>query len=163
VGHYVQRGQSRPIEAELSQRGERLSGTMCDLETDFEMSLFELVAESGLPPGADETILVTLRQACPGNANRPIRAAMSVPPSSTLEGTLRGRAVQFVKAYQGESFCGFQVGEQRVGQRVTGHHVHYRGELSDDGRRIEGSWWIDANPQEGVRRSEGTFVLSRGS
>jgi hypothetical protein len=159
VGHYVQRGQRHPIEAELIHNGERLSGTMRDLETDFEMSVFELAAESGLPPGADEAIIAWLRRNCPGNANRPIRAAMSVPSGSSLEGTLRGRMVQFVKTYQGDSFCGYQVGEERVGRSVAGHTVQYRGELSEDGTRIEGAWWIDANPQEGVRRSEGTFVL----
>jgi hypothetical protein len=161
VGHYVQHGQHHPIEAELVHNAERLSGTMHDLETDFEMSVFELAAESGLPPGADETIMSSLRRCCPGNANQAIRATMSVPSSSNLEGSLRGRRVQFVKTYQGESFSGFRIGEQRVGCSVAGHAVHYRGELSDDGTRIEGAWWIEARPEEGMRRSEGTFVLRR--
>jgi membrane protease YdiL (CAAX protease family) len=48
-----------------------------------------------------------------------------------------------------------------VGNEIPNHSVHYRGRLSADGLEIEGQWWIDARPEQAVRRTEGAFRLRR--
>jgi hypothetical protein len=132
---------------------------MRDVETEFEFSVYELVAEGGLPPGADEQIISSLRQRYPGNANQPIRAVMTLPPDSTLEGRIRAQRVEFVKLYQGQAFSGFRMGEQRIGITQEASAVYYRGELNSDHDRIEGTWRI--NPTEDSQGAEGGFLLLR--
>src|SRR5262249_39918219 len=161
LGHYVQRDQPRGLVAAFRQDGERLAGTMRDLETEFERSVFDLAAQGGLPPGADEQIVSHLRSQFPDQAEGPIRAASSLPPESALEGAVRGDRVEFLKTYQGEAFTGFAVGRRRVGVTTPGHSVHYAGKLSPEGDALEGVWWIDADPERGTRRTEGTFLLRR--
>jgi hypothetical protein len=161
TGHYTQRDQRRAIAAELTQQGAELRGRMRDVETVFERSVFEVAAEGGLPPGADEQIVAHLRRQFPDDPRAPIRAASTVPPDSLLAGSVRGHTVAFLKTYQGEAFTGFQVGGQRVGITVTGHAVYYHGEVSADGETIEGTWWIDPDGHPAGRRTEGTFVLRR--
>ena len=161
VGHYLQRDRVRGIAAELKQEGEQLSGQMRDAETVFELSVFELAAECGLPPGADEQIVSALREKFPDEPHAPIRAVSSLASESLLEGSVRGRTVTFLKTYQGEAFHGYRVGDHRVGTHVAGHSVHYRGQISSDGLTLEGHWWIDPEPNHSKRRAEGTFVLRR--
>jgi hypothetical protein len=162
AGHYVQRGQRRGIQARLTQVGARLSGTMSDEQTEFDQSLFEMAAEAGLPPGADEQIISRLREQFPDDPKAPIRASMTLPPDSVLEGLVEGRTVTFLKTYQGDAFSGFRIGDRRVGMSVSGHGVHYRGEVSGDGQSIEGQWWLEPDAQKGVtRRAEGSFLLQR--
>jgi hypothetical protein len=84
-----------------------------------------------------------------------------LPPGSTLEGTVSGRRVSFVKSYQGVSFGGYKVGDRLVGHRIESHHVEYTGTVSYDGRNVEGRWSIDANPAIGAHRTEGSFELHR--
>jgi hypothetical protein len=69
--------------------------------------------------------------------------------------------VSFVKTYQGTSFGGYNVGGQLVGTYLDGHAVHYEGDLSADGRVLDGRWWIDADPRHGTPRTEGLFQLER--
>jgi hypothetical protein len=161
IGHYMQRDRVRGIAADLQQEGERLSGQMRDAETVFELSIFELAAECGLPPGADEQIVSALREQFPDEPRAPIRAVSSLASDSLLEGSVRGRTVTFLKTYQGEAFHGYRVGGREVGTRVAGHSVHYRGQISADGQTLEGHWWIDPEPDRTTRRTEGTFVLRR--
>ena len=160
AGHYWQRGRAHPITAELTQAGERLTGTMRDAETEFEKSVFEAAAEAGLPPGADEQIVAGLREMLP-DARGPVRSTTRLPATSVLEGDVRGRTVSFRKTYQGEHFAGFRVGDREVGVVLEGHVVHYRGQVNDAGTAVEGQWWIDPPPGRGGRRAEGTFTLRR--
>jgi len=53
------------------------------------------------------------------------------------------------------------VGERLVDRQITSHAVHYSGKLSQDGREIEGKWWIDPKPESGSHRTEGEFTLER--
>jgi hypothetical protein len=161
IGHYRHHGQEYPITANLVQAGEGLSGSMRDGHPDFEFSVFEAAAEAGLPPGADEQIEASLREAVPGAPTAPIRYVSHLPPDSVLAGRCSGRSVYFLKTYQGTSFGGYKVGDQLLGIRKDGHAVHYEGQLSPDGRQIEGRWAIDADPELGTRRSEGHFTLRR--
>src|SRR5262245_23208393 len=157
TGYYVQKDQRRAIAADLVQRNDLLEGAMHDLQTRFEMSVYEMAAECGLPPGADEQIVEKLRQEFADQAKAPIRALMTLPDDSTVSGSVRGRSVYFRKTYTGEAFSGYSVGTKEVGVRVKGHCVHYRGTLSDDGQLLEGTWWIEADVKKGLRRSEGSF------
>jgi len=161
AGHYEQRDQRRAVVADLRQEGDALTGTMRDEQTEFEMTLYEMAAECGLPPGADEQILGALRQQFPERAKERIRALMTLPADSSLEGQVRGRTVAFRKTYRGEAFSGYRVGEERVGVSVKGHAVEYRGTLAEGGDLIEGTWWIEADSRRGLRRAEGSFVLRR--
>jgi hypothetical protein len=161
TGYYVQKDQHRAIAAELVQRNDRLEGAMHDLQTRFEMSVYEMAAECGLPPGADEQIVAKLRQEHADQARGPIRALMTLPDESTVQGNVRGQSVYFRKTYTGEAFSGYSVGSKEVGVRVMGHCVHYRGTLSDDGQSLEGTWWIEADLKKNLRRCEGPFLLRR--
>ena len=161
VGHYLQRGQERPITADVVQVGERLSGTMCDGHPDGECSLFEVALEAGLPPGADEQLEAKVREALPDDAAGPIRYISHLPSDSVLEGRCKGQVVSFLKTYRGTSFSGYKAGSQLLGVQMEGHAVHYEGRLSPDGLVIEGRWWIDVDLANGMRRIEGLFSLRR--
>ena len=161
AGHYFQRDQPRAISAEFLQDGTSLQGTMRDELTSFVMTIYEMAVECGLPPGADEQILKALRNQFPERQGSPIKALMTVPGDSSVEGRVRGRVVTFRKTYRGEAFSGYTVGEERVGVTVRGHSVQYRGSVDETGGRIDGTWWIDADPRRGVQRTEGSFVLTR--
>ncbi len=161
TGYYVQRDKRRDLTADLTQTGEKLRGTMQDLETVFEMSVFEMALEGGLPPGADEMIVSRIRKQFPELPGDPIRASMSLPSHSSVEGQVRSRTVYFLKSYQGEAFSGYRIGQQRIGMTIAGHAVHYRGQLSADGSTLEGTWWMSAQPALGIQRAEGAFLLER--
>jgi hypothetical protein len=161
VGHYLQRDQQRPIMADLVQTGRCLSGTMRDGHLEGDCSVFEAAFHAGLPPGADEQIVAQIRALVPDARSGPVRCVHQLPPDSVLEGWCDGRTVYFLKTYQGISFSGYQVGDRRLGVEKADHAVHYEGQLSPDGLRIEGRWSIDPDPYLRTRRMEGLFTLSR--
>jgi hypothetical protein len=161
LGHYRQHDRRHAIAADLVQAGERLTGSMRDHDTDHEYSLFQIAAEAGLAPGADEQMFAQLRALFPDDPSAPIRYRSHLPPESVLEGRVNGSTVYFLKTYQGTSFGGFRIGDKMVGTDSTNHTVHYQGQLSPDGTEIEGTWWIDPNPKHGTARMEGIFSLRR--
>ena len=161
VGDYSQHSRSSPITAELVQSGDRLTGSMRDGEPDRTSTVFEVAAEAGLPPGADEQIVARLRESFPDAPSSEIRYVTHLPPESALEGRVRGSTVTFLKTYRGDHFSGYKVGDRLVGHRVSGHAVQYSGRLSPDGMEIEGRWWIDPDPESGGIRAEGSFLLRR--
>ena len=161
VGHYSQHGADHPISADLTQAGPLLAGHMRDSDTVSDKSVFETALDAGLPPGADEQIEHSLRTLFPDACGAPVRATSRLPSDSSLEGHVRGRVITFRKTYQGEHFVGYQVGGHRIGTTVEQHVVHYQGQLGDDGRTIEGRWWIEQDPARGAGRTEGTFELRR--
>jgi len=162
AGHYSQHGQEHCISADFTQQGEQLRGRMRDRDTVSEKSVFETALDAGLPPGADEQIERSLRELFPDVGGARVRATSQLPSDSVLVGHVEGRAVYFLKTYQGEHFVGYQVGGHRIGNVIKGHAVHYQGRLSQDGRTLEGRWWIEQDLAEGVGRAEGTFTLRRG-
>ena len=152
TGNYFQPGRPRPIVADLVQSGERLSGSMKDGDTDSELSVTELAVEQGLPPGGDEQIVDRLRRMFPDAPATPIRYVTHLPPDSDLDGWIKGVDVYFLKAYEGSSYGGYQVGDKLVGFQNAAHVVHYGGRVSPDGQEIEGKWWIQDTPRNGPRR-----------
>ncbi|MFO0949683.1 MAG: hypothetical protein U0835_00735 [Isosphaeraceae bacterium] len=160
-GEYLQHGRSSPISAELEQEGEQLSGSMRDGAPDRETSLFQAAAEAGLPPGTDERLTARIREMYPELSDQPITAVSHLPPTSRLEGWVRGDRVYFLKTYEGTSSAGFKVGDRLMVSEQPAHSVHYQGRLSPDGREIDGRWWIDAKPELGHPRLEGLFTLRR--
>jgi hypothetical protein len=160
-GHYVQQGKESPITADFLEANGRLSGFMYDGRPDNDYSLWEVAAEAGLPPGADEQIGARLREMVPDAPAGPIRYVSHLPANSTLQGKREGQVVYFLKSYQGASFGGYQVGNRLVGVQNAGHQVHYEGRLSADGVALEGRWRIDPNPQRGTPGNEGLFRLCR--
>ncbi len=161
IGHYLQHGQQHPITALFYQSGEHLSGSMRDGHPEDEYSLFDIAAQTGLPPGADEQIEARIRELIPDAPSGPIRYISQLPAESVLEGRCLGARVSFLKTYQGTSFGGYKVGNQLIGVQKTGHAVHYEGQLSSDGLTMEGRWWIDGDPAQGTQRVEGYFALGR--
>jgi hypothetical protein len=161
-GYYKQSGASRRIAATLLQTEDRITGTMRDLETEFDRSLFDAALEAGLPPGADERLDQQLRQMCPGGGKGPIRSKSRLPSDSELEGTVQGDFVTFVKTYKGQHFLGFQVGSEEIGWTIGNHAVEYKGRIEEQGKRIAGVWTIyQSRASRGV--SQGPFVLERVS
>lgn len=159
TGHYWQGGNEHPITADLVQSEQRLSGSMCDGSPDSECSLFEAAQSAGLPPGADEQITARLREALGDAPIAPIRAVSHLPSDSVLEGWRKGRVVYFLKTYRGTAFSGFKVGDRLLGVHREGHQVHYEGNISPDGRIMDGRWWIEADPATNVPRTQGLFIL----
>jgi hypothetical protein len=141
-GYYVQHGMQHQIIATLTQDGDRISGQMVDTDTRTEQSLYEAVANAGLPPGADEQIAEQLRQVIPDAGDGPIIIRSILPEGSKLEGTVTGDFVRFTKTYQGVSIHMHQIGEKGVAQTEHGHSVGYSGRLSADGKTIAGRWTI---------------------
>lgn len=159
-GCYMQSGAWRKITAVIVQTGERVAGSMRDWQTEFERSLFDAALEAGLPPGADEQIDESLRRLHPAERKAPIRSKSRLPSDSKLEGTVRGKFVEFTKTYQGQHFSGYQIGSQEVGWTGEGHAVRYSGRIEADGNRIEGVWTIsDADSPQ--RALQGPFWLER--
>lgn len=161
VGDYTQHSRSSPISAEFEQSGEALKGTMRDGVTDRDQSVFEVAAEAGLHPGADEQITAQIRELFPESPTAPIRFVSHLPEKSRLEGSFKPPTVYFLKTYQGSHSSGYKVGEALVVSEVPSHCVHYRGKLSADGLEIDGKWWIDADPERHTSRNEGFFTLRR--
>jgi hypothetical protein len=162
-GYYTQHDDRRPITALFEHLGDRLLGTMHDGCTDFESSISEVALRQGLAPGTDEQIAARLRSACPEAPDGPIWVESKLPAESVLEGAVTGRSVRFLKTYRGRSFEGYRIGNFRIGAELEAHSVQYHGQLSEDGREIEGRWMIPAVPEQGLAtaRSEGEFVLQR--
>jgi hypothetical protein len=160
-GFYSQHGHDNPITAIFAQFESHLQGKMTDGVTSVEKSVFEAALDAGLPPGADEQIVARLRKEYPDAPRVPIRAMSWLPEFSTLEGEVQGRGVRFKKEYIGDHFSGWRIGDQLIGQTITDLVVHYAGMLSDDGRHLEGRWWIATSGEKPASRIEGTFQLSR--
>jgi hypothetical protein len=163
-GFYTQYNQERPITAELTQEGDRLSGTMADGCTDIAMSISELAMEQGLPPGADEQLVESIRETFPSAPPGPIVTESHLPPDSIIEGDVHGQSVQFLKTYQGQHSAGLRIGETRMPLQIASQHqVQYHGQVSPDGQEIEGRWSIlSGSDEDSTRvRSEGSFVLRR--
>jgi hypothetical protein len=158
-GYYKQHGERRPIAATISQTGAQISGSMEDLDTEFDQSLFDAALEAGLPPGSDEQIDKQLRQLYPQAGRRPIRSKSRLPNQSVIRGIVRGHYVDFVKAYQGEHFCGYQMGDEEIGHVIERHCVQYKGRIGEAGKRIEGTWTIVARGSGHAH--QGPFVLER--
>jgi hypothetical protein len=161
AGHYLLHGHSWPINAELVQAGERLTGSMRDGVTDKEYSVTELALEAGLPPGGDEQIVDRLRRMFPDAPATEVRYVTHLPPDSALQGWVKGPEVYFKKTYEGTHYGGYQIGDKLVGFEKESHVVHYGGRVTVDGQQIEGKWWIENKPGDGTRRAEGSFTLRR--
>jgi hypothetical protein len=157
-GHYEQCDRSCPIRARLVQKGTQITGSMEDLEIEFDGSIFELAFYAGLPPGSDEQIDARLRNMFPDAGSAPIRYKSRLSSNSIVEGTVAGDMVRFVKMYQGEHYGGFVVGTREVGCSRPGHSVDYRGQVKDQGLHIEGRWTI---VQPNCRLMQGVFILNR--
>ena len=149
VGDYSQHSRPSPITAELVHSGDRLTGSMWDGTPDRTSTVFEVAAEEGLPPGADEQIVARLREMFPDAPSSEIRYVTHLPPESALEGRVRGSTVTFLKTYRGDHFSGYKVGDRLVGHRVSGHAVQYSGRLSPDGMEIEGDGGSTRTPSPG--------------
>ncbi len=160
VGDYSQSDRRSPIRATLQQEGQRLSGTMVDLRTSSDRSLFDAVAEAGLPPGTDEQIDEQVRRLLQANDKEPIRARAVLPEQSLLNGQVRGRSVRFTKIYQGQHIVGYQLGDRGIAQVIERHAVEYSGRLAVDGQSIQGQWTIH-DPQSPKGLLTGGFVLRR--
>jgi hypothetical protein len=163
IGYYVHRDEEWPITADLIEVEERLSGFMYDGKPDHEYSIFQATSEAGLPPGTDEQFEARLREMVPDAPPGSIKYIIRLPTNSILQGRKSGQTITFLKTYQGNTVSGFQVGNQLIGTRKSGHAVHYEGRLSMDGQTMEGRWWIDANPKSGTRMTEGLFLLRRST
>jgi hypothetical protein len=161
TGKYFQHGRPQPIEADLVQAGERLTGSMRDGVTDSELSVTQVALDAGLPPGGDEQIVDRLRKLFPDAPATEIRYVTHLPPDSALEGWVNGLEVYFLKVYDGTHYGGYVIGDKLVGHQNTSHVVHYGGRVSSDGEEIEGKWWIENSPGDGGRQTEGSFTLRR--
>lgn len=161
VGHYTNWDKEHPISADLVVADGRLTGRMRDGRPHHEVPISKIAMHLGLPPGADERIVANLREEHPEAPHGPVHYFVDLPTDATLEGTVQGNRVSFLKTYLGESFGGFVMGGMRIGKPRDGHSVNYEGRLDEAGTIIEGRWWIDASPREGIRRTEGTFILRR--
>jgi hypothetical protein len=159
-GHYLQHDEQHRIRAELTQTGNRLSGTMVDVVTEFDHSLDELACEAGMAPGMDESIDAQLRRMFPNACGDEVRIQSVLPSNSRLEGTVAGDYVVFTKTYDGEHRVRYLLGDQGLECVTPSHTVRYDGRIIGEGRAIEGHWVIYGSDPQDVR-GRGTFVLNR--
>lgn len=159
-GHYTQHGERHRIKALFTQDGRRLVGQMTDIDTVTEQSLYDAVADAGLPPGADEQIAERIYGALPDQPIGPIRTRSVLPSASKLEGTVSGEFVRFTKTYQGQSLYMYEMGDQGVGHARDGHSVEYSGRISSDGTTVSGQWVI-YQPEIPKGFIDGNFELHR--
>src|SRR5437870_1368639 len=89
-GEYRQHNRPHAIAALLRQSGEVLTGTMRDIEPDQEMSVTEATSDSGDAPGTDERIVARVREMFPDEPAASVRYISHLPPTSTLDGWVRG-------------------------------------------------------------------------
>jgi hypothetical protein len=160
-GTYSQHDRDHPITAIFAQVDSHLQGKMTDSATNIDKSLFEFAFEAGLPPGADEQIFIQVREKYPDAPSGPIRAATRLPEFSTLEGSVEGREVRFVKQYIGEQFAGWRIGERLFGETRASQPIQYTGTLSENGNSIDGRWSIAASAKKQTVSAGGIFHLQR--
>lgn len=141
-GHYVQNGAKFGITVSWTQNGTGISGEMNDLQTEREQPLSDVVAQSNLPPGADEQIAERIYELLPDQPRTRIQFRSVLPESSSVEGTIQGKSIKFRKTYQGQTKQEYKVGDEKVHSFEDGHAVEYQGQLSVDGDRINGEWII---------------------
>jgi hypothetical protein len=141
--------------------GGELRGSMTDAVSLHEHTLADLRAHHGLTDEQAEAIVAALREHVPEAEAWEVVSVSRLPPAAELTGYVHGSVVRFRKQYQGLSWTGWRVGAYLVGAERPGHAVEYEGEVSDDGGRIAGRWWIPANPALGFQDAEGTFELRR--
>jgi hypothetical protein len=161
IGSYRQHERDNPITAIFAQVDGNLQGKMTDGITKVDQSVFDAAFEAGLPPGADEQIVVLLRKEFPDAPRTPIRAQSNIPEFSTLEGEIRGRDVRFLKEYIGDHFNGWLVGDKLIGTTIADHSVQYAGTLSEDGKSIEGRWTVSTSRKRDSATVSGSFILRR--
>lgn len=161
IGHYEHDDVEFPISVELLQTGDRISGFMRDDEPDEEYTVYDPSSAVRNTRKDDEPIDRKLLALIPQAGLQPIHWVSHLPPDSILLGKLTGRTVSFVKTYQGISFQGYRIGDKYFGEESPGRSVDYEGQVSLDGLRIQGNWWIESNPAIGTPRVEGRFSLRR--
>jgi hypothetical protein len=161
IGFYLQEGKESPITADFLEAEDRLSGFMYDGQPDKDFTLSQTIAEAGLPSATEEQLEAKLREMVPDAPTDPIRYVSHLPTNSILQGRRTSRAVYFLKSYQGASFAGYRIGEHLIGVQQSNHQVHYEGEISADGRFLEGRWWIEPDLAQGTPGTEGRFSLPR--
>jgi hypothetical protein len=156
-GSYSQAGTRKAIRATLEQSGNRLSGQMTDVERVTEKSLFESVAASGLPPGADEAIAAQIHELIPNEPIGPITVVSILPEFASIKGGVNVPFVSFTKAYLEPSVWEYRMGNSSVKRTSPPHEVAYSGRISDDGGMISGQWHIVTHQG----RADGSFELKR--
>ncbi len=161
VGFYTQHDHPRPIRLQLDQTGDRLEGVMADDCTSIRTPLSDLAIQEGMPPGADERIVATLRASCPELPEDPVIAEVQLSPTSRLEGEIQAQAVRFRKTYQGPHFAGYRIGEYRLGVMGLDQEVDFSGLLSADGKSIEGYWNFTTPPHPFWHSDRGRFFIER--
>lgn len=162
IGHYEHDHMEFPITAELLQTGDRISGFMRDVEPDEEYILYDPASAIRNPREVKDQIDANLLALIPQAGSQPIHWVSHLPPDSILLGKQSGRTLSFIKTYQGISFQGYRIGDQYYFvEEIPGHSVEYEGQISLDGQRIQGKWWIESNLASGAPCIEGKFILLR--
>lgn len=144
-GHYLQTGRRHGISMQVVQRGQSFVGRMRDVDTVL----------------ASQTQLRT-----PNSANPKVEAITTaevmstLPEFSIIEGELDGRAVAFVKSYQGKSTTTVWVVDTATKTfESPGHQVNYLGTLDPKGEVMHGHWNMPPRGREKAMRDR--FELRR--
>ncbi|HEX4609749.1 MAG TPA: hypothetical protein VH092_16235 [Urbifossiella sp.] len=166
TGFYTHSRRRFGITARFAPTGRNLRGAMTDAVLVHEYTLSDLRADHGLTGEQADAILAAIRVHVPQAEADHIVSVRRLPQAAELNGYVHGAVVRFRKQYQGECWGGWRVewrfGPQTFGDERPGHAVEYEGELSADGNRIGGRWWIPANAAADDPGAEGTFELRRG-
>ncbi|MBN9518230.1 hypothetical protein J0H58_06880 [bacterium] len=162
TGFYTHRRNRCAITARFAISVGDLRGSMTDTVLVHEWTLAELRADYGMTADQADGVLAGIRAYLPGAAASDVISVSRLPPTAELSGYAQGPVVRFRKQYQGVGWAGWRVGEHLFGCQVPGHAVEYEGELTGDGTRVAGRWWIPANPAAGTVDAEGMFELRRG-
>lgn len=144
-GHYEQSGRCMPIEMIVWQTADSMCGQMLDGITD------PVVGSQTYDPLAGALVVVS------GEAI----VSSELPPISSIEGTVHGSVVRFVKHYQGPTQVTMRIaGRAEYHVERPGHRVRYEGELDAAGEVLRGHWTIPAGAT-GTALDRDRFELRR--
>ena len=161
-GAYAQHGRSFPIQAALKHRGNKLSGSMVDMEPCHNQSLRAMLQESHMSNDEIEQFVAEIRSQFPDTPEGEIDYRSQLPEKSLVDGTVDGRQVSFVKRYEGYMEIEYVLNDLALPDTVHCELIHYTGELSENCNTIAGEWTIPPPDDNGATVS-GTFQLVRRS
>ena len=163
-GFYANNHSKSRIEVTLNQKGNRLRGSMIDLDNVHEFALEELMRDEDYPPEEISTLENEIRSQFNAPGHAPVISRVTLPKDSSVYGEINDHLeIKLVKEYIGEPLHEYVVGSESIQIPFPNTPVNYRGQFLADKDRIEGTWEIVAiDPDSGKETIEsGSFALNR--
>ena len=159
-GHYEQHGRNFPIELSLRHRGNKVSGSMVDVNGEHTQPLRQLLTDSHMPAAQINEFVEEVRSQFPDSPDGEIEYLSSLPNASLISGEVDGFSISFTKRYEGYLEIEYRLNGLSLIQDAQCENVMYTGKISDDFNLISGNWSISA-PDDFATEISGNFQLER--